>query len=185
MALSTRDRRALLLLGGVMVVAAIAYFLFVSGGSKKAVSPSAVGTTGAIATVPTTPTPTPSTSPSPSENAEEKLVFTGRDPFQPVGANVVTIPPASSSPGVSPAGSPPSGPTGGSSTSIGGHTVVLIDIFTSGGANKAQVEVDGTVYTVGVGDSFSDNFMLESIDDGCADFLFGDDPFTLCESANK
>ena len=185
MALSTRDRRALLLLGGVMVVAAIAYFLFVSGGSKKAVPSSAVGTTGSIATVPTTPTPTPSTSPTPSENAEEKLVFTGRDPFQPVGANVVTVPPASESPSVSPAGSPPSGPTGGSSTSIGGHTVVLIDIFTSGGANKAQVEVDGTVYTGGVGDSFSDNFMLESIDDGCADFLFGDDPFTLCESANK
>jgi len=183
-ALSTRDRRALLLLGGVMVVAAIGYFLFVSGGSKKP-APVAVGTTGSIATVPTTPTPTPSTSPSPSEHAAEKLVFTGRDPFQPVGANVVTVPPASSSPSVSPAGSPPSGPTGGSSTSVGGHTVVLIDIFTSGGAQKAQVEVDGTVYTVGVGDNFSDNFMLESIDDGCADFLFGDDPFTLCETANK
>ena len=63
--------------------------------------------------------------------------------------------------------------------------MVLVDIFTSGGVPKAQVEVDGTVYTLNVGDSFDDIFMLESIDSGCANFLFGDQPFTLCETANK
>ncbi len=64
---------------------------------------------------------------------------------------------------------------------MGGHTVALIDIFKDGGSQRAQVEVDGTVYTVGEGDRFADNFQVLSISGECATMLFGDDQFTLCE----
>jgi hypothetical protein len=183
MAISKRDRRNLMILGAIVAVAAI-YMLFFSGGGSKATS-GAPATTGAqAAVVVPTPTPTPSGS-----DPSEALVFSGRDPFLPLlGATTDTatpIPGASTTPSVSPAGSPPSGPTGGSSTTIGGHTVVLVDIFSSGGVQKVQVEVDGTVYTVTAGDSFNDSFQLSSIDGDCANFLFGDQPFTLCQTANK
>ena len=63
--------------------------------------------------------------------------------------------------------------------------VVLNDIVSSGGQKKAQVEVDGIVYTVAPGDQFADNFQLTSITGSCGDFLFGDQPFTLCAAAHK
>jgi hypothetical protein len=61
--------------------------------------------------------------------------------------------------------------------------VVLVDIFSSG--TKAQVEVDGTVYTVSKGGTFATTFKLVSISGTCASFLNGDQSFTLCETANK
>jgi len=61
--------------------------------------------------------------------------------------------------------------------------VVLVDIFSNG--TQAQVEVDGTVYTVGVGHTFAGTFKLLSISGSCAAFLNGDQSFTLCETANK
>jgi hypothetical protein len=86
---------------------------------------------------------------------------------------------------VSPAGNPSSGPGGGSSATFNGQTIVLVDIFSSNGQEQAQVEVDGTVYTVSPGDSFAGDFQLVSISGTCADFLFQDQPFSLCETANK
>jgi hypothetical protein len=66
---------------------------------------------------------------------------------------------------------------------MGGHTVVLLDIFQGG--TKVQVEVDGTVYTVSVGETFAGNFRLVSISGNCARFVFGDEGFTLCTSPRK
>ncbi len=63
--------------------------------------------------------------------------------------------------------------------------VVLDDIVSSGGQKKAQVEVDGVVYTVAPGGRFADNFQLTSITGSCGDFLFGDQAFTLCVTAHK
>ena len=63
--------------------------------------------------------------------------------------------------------------------------MVLLDIFTKNGVEKAQVEVDGTVFTVEEGETFDDNFMLENIHGSCADFLFGDQAFTLCVNPQK
>jgi len=68
---------------------------------------------------------------------------------------------------------------------VGGKTVVLVDIFTEDNVQKAQVEVDGTVYTVAEGDSFDDGYRLVSINGSCASFTHNATSFTLCESANK
>jgi hypothetical protein len=180
MALSPRDRRALLIILPVLVVA-VAFYILTSGSKKD--SPSSALPAPGVVTSPA-PQPSPSTSPSPSEI----LVFSGRDPFQnPFGASLVSssspLPSSSPTPSVSPAGSPPPTPTGGSSTTSGGHTVVLVDIFSNG--TKAQVEVDGTVYTVGEGDTFASTFKLVAISGKCASFLNGDSSFSLCETANK
>jgi hypothetical protein len=59
--------------------------------------------------------------------------------------------------------------------------VRLVDTFTQNGGKKAEVEVDGTVYRVGPGQTFADNFKLLSISGKCASLLFGDDQFSLCE----
>jgi hypothetical protein len=61
--------------------------------------------------------------------------------------------------------------------------VVLVDVFSN--STKAQVEVDGTVYTVGEGDTFASTFKLVTISGNCASFLNGDSSFSLCETANK
>lgn len=72
------------------------------------------------------------------------------------------------------------GDTGGSD--VGGHRVRVADVFTAeGGGRRAQIQVDGTVYTVGEGDTFADNFEVISISGECVTMLFGDDQFTLCE----
>jgi hypothetical protein len=77
--------------------------------------------------------------------------------------------------------------TGGSDTigqggrNVEGHTVRLVDIFTENGRERAQVQVDGTVYTVDEGEVFADSFQLLSISGDCATMLYGDDQFTICE----
>jgi hypothetical protein len=185
MALSPRDRRALMILLPVLVVA-VAFYILTSGSKKDSASSALPPGPGMVPGVVTSPTPQPSPSPSPSAN--EMLVFSGRDPFQnPFGASLVSssspLPSTTPTPSVSPAGSPPSTPTGGSSTTSGGHTVVLVDVFSN--STKAQVEVDGTVYTVGEGDTFASTFKLVTISGNCASFLNGDSSFSLCETANK
>jgi hypothetical protein len=59
--------------------------------------------------------------------------------------------------------------------------VKLIDVFTEGGRERAEVQVDDTVYTVDVGEEFADSFKLLSTSGRCASLLFGDDQFSLCE----
>jgi hypothetical protein len=69
---------------------------------------------------------------------------------------------------------------------VGGSTVVLLDIFQRDGATRVQVEVDGTVFDVGIGEQFAGGrFELRSVADSCATFLFGDERFTLCISPQK
>ena len=77
-------------------------------------------------------------------------------------------------------------PTNGSSTTIGGHEVVLIDTFTANGVQHASVSVDGTVYHPAEGDTFAGgNFELRDVAGDCATFLFGDQSFTLCFVPSK
>ncbi len=70
---------------------------------------------------------------------------------------------------------------GGDGDTVGGHRVRVIDVFARGGSRRAQVQVDGTVYTVDEGERFAHNFQLLSTSGQCATMLFGDDEFTLCE----
>ena len=175
MNMSPRDRRLLIGLGAIVAVAAV-WFLFLHKSPKAAET---------IPPLPQVSQGTPATAPSPANAKHKKvLVFSGRDPFC---CNPTTSAAASTSPGssVSPAGSPSSGPSGGSSETFNGQTIVLVDIFVSDGNDQAQVEVDGTVYTVSPSDSFAGDFALVSISGTCADFTFQSQSFTLCETANK
>ena len=176
MPLSPRDRRALIVFGAVTLVAAAVVFLFIQKGSK---TPSTAPRQGTVNVTQPSPTPTPTK----AKKQKQVLVFSGRDPFDPSqGGGSIQAP--AGAPTVSPPGSSGS-PTGGSSKQVGGKTVVLIDIFTEDSVEKAQVEVDGTVYTVAEGDSFDDGFRLVSIDGTCASFTHSATSFTLCEVENK
>jgi len=86
---------------------------------------------------------------------------------------------------VSPPPSPSRAPGGGTSAQVGGHTVTLLDIFKRDGVEKAQVQVDSTVYTVTEGQTFSDGFKLLSISGTCATFTHGGQEFVLCENPQK
>lgn len=73
------------------------------------------------------------------------------------------------------------GSAGGGGHEVGGRRVRVIDVFSGRRGNRAQIQVDGTVYTVDEGERFGTNFQLLSTSGQCATMLFGDDEFTLCE----
>ena len=193
MALSDRDRRTVTI-GGIAVGVLLAGFLVFSllGGGEEALPP--IGP-------PLTP---PQESPPPPGGGGPPIQsFTGRDPFSvPPG---LSPSPSPTTPGDGTTSPPPGGngdgngdgngtttpsptaPGGGSSQNVGGSTVVLLDVFQRDGATRVQVEVDGQVFDVGIGETFgpNDQFELASVADNCATFLFGDERFTLCISAQK
>jgi hypothetical protein len=72
-----------------------------------------------------------------------------------------------------------SGTSGGdSSEDVSGHSVELVSTL---GGGRAQIQVDSTVYTVDEGERFAENFELVSVSSECATLLYGDDQFSLCE----
>jgi hypothetical protein len=179
MPLSPKDRRSLMILGGVAIVAAAVFFLVVVRGQK----PSSPATTAPITNPAGSSQPSPTPSPTGKKKPAQALVFSGRDPFNPAQGGGTL--PTTAAPTISPAGSPAPVPSGGSSTQIGGDTVTLVDIFTADGVQKAQIEVNGTVYTVAVGDDFGDGYTLESISGSCVNVSHGSASAGLCEVANK
>jgi hypothetical protein len=129
-------------------------------------------------------------------------VFTGRDPFSiPPALSPTTSPSGSASTSVStstsastsvstsvsPTSPAPTDPGGGSSEVVGGKTVVLLSVFSSGGQSMVQVEVDGQVFNnVAIGETFDNGrYELRSVSGDCATFLFGDESFTLCANSTK
>jgi hypothetical protein len=188
MALTARDRRTLMIGGGVVAVLLVGFLVFnlVSGGGGLEPLPSFSLRPPASAT--STGSPANESAPPPALN--------GRDPFSiPPGAGGVSSPTGTSTTSgtSSPTGtstststSTPTLPGGGSSTRIGGHDVVLLDVFSRGGVSHAQVEVDGTVYRPAVGERFAGGeFRLVSTSGSCAVLLFGDQSFTLCATQLK
>jgi hypothetical protein len=197
MPLSDRDKRTLKY-GGIAVGALLVLFLgskllFGGGGAEAPI-------TGAVRPPTPTPTPTPTASKTPTPVAQ----FGGRDPFSTPPEFLVsgtsssggpssssTSPGGSSSSpgggGSSTGGPPPSQPGGGSSANLGGHTVVLLDAFSRNGVGHAQVEIDGVVYTVAVGERFGpgNRFELRSVSGNCGTFVFGDEQFSLCTTPAK
>ena len=186
--------------GGILGFLLVAFFLFnnLSGGGDDGAIPTLPPiTTGPTGTNGGGDSGTPTV--SPSNGISPQPVFTGRDPFS-IPPALSPVAPTSSGSTVSPSGSvttsptqsgtttptttPPSTPGGNSSLVLGGKTVVLLDTFKGG--TRAQFEVDGTVYNVGIGDTFGGgSFELQSINGDCATFLYGDEPFTLCANSTK
>jgi hypothetical protein len=191
MALSDRDRRTVTIGGAVLGVLLLGFLLFsFLGGGEEPFPP-----------IPPTTPGGGSPSPSPGGGAPPIQNFTGRDPFSvppalspsaspTTGGGGTTSPPPGGGTTTPPPGgttSPsPTAPGGGSSQNVGGSTVVLLDIFKVDGATRVQVEVDGTVFNVGIGERFAGGrFELRSVGGNCATFLFGDEQFTLCLTPRK
>jgi hypothetical protein len=197
MQLTSRDKKLIYVLAAALV---LLFYLFVlkGGGGGETL-------TGPIGGVPPPiATPTVSPSPTPRETLPPVVRAGARDPvsvpplFQtasaipsggvsPVPSGTGTTPPATTPPATTPpATTPPPTtppptkppPTPGDQTHIGGHDVVLQDVFNE--KTKARIAVDHRVWTVEVGATFDDSFELVSIDGTCASFLFGDQGFELC-----
>jgi hypothetical protein len=201
MPLNDRDRRALKIGGivaAVLIVALLALGQLGKGGTA-ALPPISIGPSTSIAPS-GGPTVGPSVGPSgePTGGPSPSPIFSGRDPFSVPPQFQATASPTDGSsssptdggsPTTSPTGSPttsPTAPSNGASTVVGGHTVVLLDTFTNNGVQMAQVEVDGTIYNVAEGDSFSGGtFELRDVAGNCATFLYGDESFTLCFTSSK
>jgi hypothetical protein len=213
MPLNERDRKALKIGGIVAGVLVLALLLLGQlGKGTTALPPLSVGPTVSggptgVTGVPSTG-PTGSVSPSQSGGPVPSPIFSGRDPFSvppqfqvtpatgpgPTGTGpgpTGTGPgPTGTGPGPTGTGPGPTGPTlpptNGSSTTIGGHEVVLIDTYTANGVQHASVSVDGTVYHPAEGDTFAGgNFELRDVAGDCATFLYGDQSFTLCFVPSK
>src|SRR5438034_2621507 len=105
MALSPRDRKAVMILVPVLVIA-LALFILSSAGKKgspdSALQPGSGGVPGTV--VSPTPQPSPGSSPG------EVLVFSGRDPFQNPFPDATTGARTSASPTTAARSSPTSSP---------------------------------------------------------------------------
>jgi hypothetical protein len=213
MALSDRDRRALIILGAVVGVALVGFLLMnvLGGGGGEEASPSPVITTAPTAS------PTPSVTPTPRETLPPVVLAGARDPFSiPPALNVspsggvspsttvpptgtttppttvppttvppTTVPPTTPPPTTPPPTTPPptSPPPAPNTTTIGGHTVTLQDVNAK--ADRVKVKVDKQVWIVEEGGRFDDNFKLVAIKGDCARFLFGDEAFELCLTGSE
>ncbi len=92
---------------------------------------------------------------------EDFQIASPRDPFLPLIAE-----------------DPGTGPDNGFDP--GGTRVSLTDItMLADGSRQAVVEVAGTPYAVGVGDTFAGSYQVVTLSDTSGTFLFGDSPFTL------
>ena len=182
MALSSRDRRALGVFAGVVIAAAAAgaYFFFFTGGGGEQ-PPAAAPVTQTPTTTPREPA---KANKPPKRRPPTFAFFGGRDPFVPLVVAETGGAGANTSGAIN-AVDEPSGGTGGAqvadATVVGGHNVSLIDI----NGDNVQVSVDGQTHTVQPGVRFEGNFELVSVSGGCANFLFGDQSFTLCEAGAR
>lgn len=197
--MSRRDRIALILLGVIALGAGAFYLFVVRGGEAATPAPTQAASPPSAPTEEALPEDAEAEDDAESEEAAEAekekkrppkagFVAAGRDPFVPLvvaagtGAAGTT---AATAGEVTTTGTTTSRQEPNETQTIGGHRVTLLDIFTRDGRPMAQVRVDGDTYVVAEGDTFAGNFKLGSIQGGCANFLFGDQAFTLCEPGER
>lgn len=189
MAMTERDRRALIILG---VIAAIAVVFFLvtqvlgGGGGDEEAAPVPAPAGG------TAPEPAPTTEPPPEKPPREVVNFTGRDPFSTPPELVTASPSATGTETTSPTTTEtteaaPTAPRGDQSANVAGRQVTLDTVYTHGNEARVTVEVDGKVYDEAVGGTFDRSYEVRSIDTaaGCATFLYGDESFRLCSDSPK
>ncbi len=184
--------------GGILLLLVVLWFLFLRGGDEDPVVTAPVAP--APESTPVEPVEPQGNGKGPGKGPVETFeVFAPKDPFKPlvtVGETGTTTPLDSGTTGgtdtdgdgVIDEGTGGDGTgtgtgtgAGGGGENVGGHRVSLVDVFRDAGRQRAQVQVDGTVYTVDEGDRFAESFQLLSLNGDCATMLFGDDQFTLCE----
>ena len=179
--MTSRERNMLIILGAVVVVAAAVFFLTRGGGEPEEAAP-------------TPPAPPPVAPPAEETPRPPRIpvFFAARDPFVPLvvapteevaptdgeADGDVAQPPPDGQPPVEP---PADGDGEQPGVSVGGRSVVVIDVFTRAGEDVVQVTVDGQSFVLGEGDRFAGSFEVVSIEGECATFLFGDEQFTGCE----
>lgn len=191
----------LAIVGGVVLVIllGLVYFFFLRGDGEEEVAtpPVAEGV------------PAPEETGPPEEDGdgdgddrgevETFEVFAPRDPFEPLvsaGAGAAggtggttgdgtagdgTAGDGTNGDGTNGDGTAGEGPPPSDGQNVGRHRVAVVDVYTEDGNDRAQIRVDGTVYTVDEGENFAENFRLVSASGRCATILYGDDEFTLCE----
>src|SRR5262249_1493630 len=153
------------------------------------------------ATSTTTTSPTPTTTPqtfedfSQAKNPFLPLVPTGTGTETGTGS---TAPPSTGGTGTGDTTEPTAPPSGGTGSDTGStptrapggaaneprpaQHIALLDVYELNGHTVANVEINGTVYqAVGPGDVFAGSYKVVSLSGTCGDFLFGDEPFHLCE----
>ena len=110
-----------------------------------------------------------------------------RDPFEPLvtspGGDGTTTTGAGGTTTTGAGGTTTTGAGGATTTTIGDDPdrirVVLLEVRDETGGRVAVVEVDGVTYTVGVGDTFADDFKVVSLTSNGGVFTYGDSAFTL------
>jgi hypothetical protein len=196
MNLSDRDKRILKIAGPVLGGILVLFLLFnlFTGGGEPVAMPGPV-------LPPSSPLPSSTASGSASPSPSPVVVFAGRDPFSiPAGLSPSAVVTSGTTTSTSPGGSTSTSP-GSTSTSPGatttspggggngqdftGRSIVLIDVFQRGGADMVQVTVNDRPFTVSEGERFSQVFELVSVNGSCANFLHGDESFTLCTNSPK
>jgi cytoskeletal protein RodZ len=191
-----------MLVGGLVLVFALVWFFFLRGGDASVepqTSPTPATTEDAAGVAREGDDERTATKDDKKKEPVETFeLFASKDPFEPLidstpaatgaTAPATTAPPATITPGTTDPGTTDPGTTdpgttdpGAGGQAVGGHTVRLVDVFSQNGSPRAQVSVDGSVYTVAEGETFADSFQLTSVSGTCATMLFGDDQFTLCE----
>lgn len=186
----TKRERNMLVVLGVVALAALLFFVFVVLGGDETVPVSApaqpVSSPPAIPATPGTGVGEPT-----DEPPRAVTFFGGRDPFVPL---IAPSPEAGASPGPNgsplPTTSPPpdgtdgsggtdgTDPTDGDGIAVTGRPIVLIDVLDE---SSVQVEVEGEPATVSEGQRFAGSYQVVSVEANCARFLYGDESFTLCE----
>ena len=179
---------------GLLVLLVLVWFLFVRSSDEP--EDAAVAPAPVTEEAPEEEVAEPPTKRDPVETFE---VFAPKDPFDPLVSASAGSPGGASAgtaaaPGATTITTAADGTTtttvttsgsgagaNGGGEEVGGHRVRVIDVFREGSGRRAQVQVDGTVYTVDEGETFAANFQLLSASARCATMLFGDDEFTLCE----
>lgn len=183
---------------GVLLVLGLLWFFLLSPDDD--VADPAASAPDVVATP--APVETAAPAPGPKQPVETFEVFAPKDPFDPLvsaaaagtggeaagatgttdaGDGTTTTEGSGTDPGDGTGTTTTTGSGGTGGDDIGGHRVRVVDVFVEGGRPRAQIQVDGTVYTVDEGERFAQNFQLMSASGQCASILFGDDEFTLCE----
>lgn len=203
--------KPLLIVLGVLVLAALAYFLLIlpnQGDSADTVDQAQAPAGSEPAIVPDAGDATePGDGELPvaesTETAAEPSyeVFSARDPFDQlvadseggaVGETQDTTAPVG---GTAPPPLPPAVPgedtpdtdtpdpvTGGpAQTTVGLTTIMLEEIFSDGGVDIALVRVDNEGYEAAEGDTVAGGLTVLDIEDNCATMRFEDRRFILCE----